>query len=206
MICATNRELEALVASGQFREDLYYRLKGLEVRLPPLRERPEDIELLARHFLELACRGQGRGGLSFDDDAMAVLRGHGWPGNVRELENAVRTVAIFVDGPTITAADLAHHARLTAGSRPALAPRSAEGPTSRPGELSVDGLKHEILDSDLSLVEAKKRLEKDAAEAALSRTGGNITRAAELLGLTRPRLSQIVKEHGLLKKPGHGDQ
>jgi two-component system response regulator PilR (NtrC family)/two-component system response regulator HydG len=106
VISATNRDLAARVAEGQFREDLYYRLAVIPVRLPSLRERPEDIPLLAAHFLKRAAASLGKPLEGFDDEALAWLGRHRWPGNVRELENVVERAATLARGPLVTLADL----------------------------------------------------------------------------------------------------
>ncbi len=106
IISATHRDLPALVSEEKFRDDLYYRLNVIPVLLPSLRERPEDIPLLATHFLEAAIALSGKRLDGFDDDAMAWLLQHSWPGNVRELENAVQRAAILARGPVVTAVDL----------------------------------------------------------------------------------------------------
>ena len=106
VVSATNRDLAARVAEGHFREDLYYRLAVIPVRLPSLRERPEDIPLLAAHFLKRAAASLGKPLESYDDEAMDWLLRHRWPGNVRELENVVERAATLARGPRVTLADL----------------------------------------------------------------------------------------------------
>jgi len=106
IITATNRDLATLVQEGKFREDLYYRLAVIPIRLPSLRERPEDIPLLAEHFLRLAAARLGKTPTGFADDAAAWMLEHRWPGNVRELENLVERAAVLARGPVITLADL----------------------------------------------------------------------------------------------------
>jgi DNA-binding NtrC family response regulator len=122
-IAATNRDLAAYVHAGKFREDLYYRIAVIPIRLPALRERPEDIPLLAEHFLASAARRLGKAPTSFSPDAMQWLRGHRWPGNVRELENVVERAAALAPGPEIGVADLGIEFALTPGvpsTRPTL--------------------------------------------------------------------------------------
>jgi two-component system response regulator HydG len=129
LLTATHRDLLAMVAEGRFREDLYYRLAVIPLRLPSLRERPEDIMLLATHFLERAVGSLGKDLKGFDDEATAWLLRHRWPGNVRELENVVERAATLARGPRITLADL--HTEFAApasggGSRPTLAELEAQ--------------------------------------------------------------------------------
>jgi two-component system response regulator HydG len=125
VISATNRDLQALLAEGKFREDLFYRLAVIPIRLPTLRERPEDIPMLAAHFLERAAAAQGKRFEGFDEEAQAWLLQHRWPGNVRELENVVERAATLARGPRITRADLGTEftgmSGLELGVRPTLA-------------------------------------------------------------------------------------
>ena len=105
VICATHRNLEQMVKEGTFRADLYYRLRGVILELPALRDRPTDIPLLVAHFLKKQTDGPGKA-RHFDQDALASLFQHDWPGNIRELENVVRSVSLFADGATVTMSDL----------------------------------------------------------------------------------------------------
>ena len=106
LIAATHRDLLRLVSDGAFREDLHYRLAVIPIRLPSLRERPEDIALLARHFLQRTASASAKALRGFDDDALGWLGRHRWPGNVRELENVVERAAALAAGPLVTLADL----------------------------------------------------------------------------------------------------
>jgi DNA-binding NtrC family response regulator len=126
LIIATNRDLPALVQEGKFREDLYYRLAVIPIRLPSLRERAEDISLLARHFLERAAASSGKRREGFSEEAMAWLLQHRWPGNVRELENVVERAATLSRGPLITLADLRTEFTLLGAPETALRPTLAE--------------------------------------------------------------------------------
>jgi DNA-binding NtrC family response regulator len=101
VIAATHRDLPELVRCGEFREDLYFRLRVLDIRLPPLRERTEDLAELAAHLLAKACRRVGRGGLGLSPEAASAMATHPWPGNVREMENAIERAVILADGPVI---------------------------------------------------------------------------------------------------------
>ena len=105
-VAATHRDLPAMVRDGAFREDLYYRLAVIPIRLPALRERPEDIPVLAEHFLRRAAARLGKALAGFAADAAAWMQQHHWPGNVRELENVVERAAVLAAGPAITLADL----------------------------------------------------------------------------------------------------
>jgi DNA-binding NtrC family response regulator len=106
ILAATNQELSALVANGVFREDLYYRLNVITIFIPPLRERGDDVLLLARHFAARFAGGMGRPPCRFSDDVLKVLRNYGWPGNVRELENVIQRLVVMTDGDVIDVPDL----------------------------------------------------------------------------------------------------
>jgi transcriptional regulator with GAF, ATPase, and Fis domain len=174
LITATNRDLARLVAEGTVREDLFYRLNVFRVHLPPLRERGEDILLLAEHFVrELAPKlGKGNGGLS--RDAREALLAHPWPGNIRELANAIERALILAEGGLLTAA----HFGLDGARAPR--PTAAAGPAAEP-----------------ATPEALAALERRAILAALEHTKGNKTQAAALLGITRTQLHTRVKRYGL---------
>ena len=165
VIAATNADLEADVAAGRFRRDLYYRLNVFPVRLPPLRERTEDVAALADHFLRQACRRGRRAVPTVGGEAQALLRAYPWPGNVRELENEIeRAVALADDGRPLGPAHLSE--RIAAGAGAA---RSVQ-----------------------TLNEAVEALKRRMIEDAL-RECGSKTRAAERLGLTRQSLQQMLR-------------
>jgi DNA-binding NtrC family response regulator len=156
VLAATNRDLRAEVAAGRFREDLYYRLAVVEIRVPPLRERREDIPLLATHFVQKYARELGRPVRGIAREALRLLAGHSWPGNVRELSNAVERAVIFASGEEIAAGDLPELVR-------AAAPRDPE--FSR------------------NLREAKIEFERAHILQVIAECGGNKRKAAKLLGL-----------------------
>ena len=169
LLSATNANLTEVVAGGHFREDLLYRLNTVEIQLPPLRERREDISSLALHFLERQRSRYGRQVEGFADDAMQALMGHPWPGNVRELEHAVERAILMAQGDRIHAEDLG------------LRPRSGGGPKM----------------DDLTLDEAERLL----IERALSRNDGNVSKAAEDLGLSRSALYRRLQRFDLGGEP-----
>jgi len=183
VLAATLRDLGRLVERGEFREDLYYRLNVVNVRVPPLRERPTDILLLARAFLarfnrELNREPPVRG---FGPEAEALLASYAWPGNVRELENAMERAVLLAEGELILPENLPE--RLWAVPPPASAP--ALTPT-RPSS-----------EANLSLKQAIRDLEESYIRAALRRTRGNRTRAAEVLEISHRALLYKIKEYGI---------
>lgn len=184
ILCATNRNLEEMVADGRFRLDLYYRIKGVTIELPPLSERGDDIVLVAEAILKRLAAEHGRH-LRLSEDAVALLRCYRWPGNVRELENVLRSVYFFAQDERITRHDLQTYTLL----------RDVD-----PDDLT-EGRRYVSDDAPLAdgfdLNDAKRELEIHCIKRALAQADGNITQAARLLGLKRPRLSQKIKEYGL---------
>jgi two-component system response regulator AtoC len=180
VIAATLRDLGKLVEKGEFREDLYYRLNVVNLRMPPLRERREDIPLLARSFIarfnRLLNREPPVQGLS--PEAEALMSAYAWPGNVRELENAMERAVLLADGPLLLPTNLPE--RLWAAPTPA----------SPPAAVQQAG-------SDLSLKRAIRELEESYIRAALRRTRGNRTRAAEVLDISHRALLYKIKEYGI---------
>jgi len=175
IVAATNRDLLQDVRDGRFREDLFYRLNVIQLRLPPLRERREDLPAFIAHFLERFAEETGKPLQAFDAEATRVLLGHGWPGNVRELANVVERAVTLSDGPAIGLAALPPNLR----GAPAVVPG---GPPRLP-EAGIDLQAH--LDE----------VERQLLEQALARTGGIKTEAARLVGLTfrslRYRLAKL---------------
>ena len=185
VIAATHRDLKAAVAGGTFREDLYYRLAVFPIRLPPLRERGEDVAVLAAHLLEKHARAARRELAGLSPEAVRRLEAHPWPGNVRELENAVeRAVAVAV-GPLIEAEDLPAEVGGGAGAAPV-----AEAPPSE-GTWRVEVPYREAVE------QARDRSSREYLVALLTEFQGNVTRAAERAGLERESLHRLLKKHGL---------
>jgi two-component system response regulator AtoC len=177
LVAATCRDLSSDVAAGRFREDLLYRLDVIRLRLPPLRERREDVEPLAAHFLARYARLRpDLPGLALGEDARDALLAHRWPGNVRELEHALERAVVLADGPLIHEQDLPDTVR--APPAPAAA---GEGPAP----------------DDLSVKRGTRALEVRLIRAALERTGGNRTRAAELLELSHRALLYKIRDYGI---------
>ncbi len=181
VVAATHRALEAEVAAGRFREDLYYRLKVVEARLPPLRERIEDVPALCQRFLEQLAARLGREPATLTPEAMAQLMRYDWPGNVRELRNVIERAAVMASGP-ITAGDLA----LGGPTRTTIAPV--------PGESFADAKKRWLA-----------RFEREYLLAALRAHGWNVSRTADAIGMVRQSLQQKIREHALRGDPSSED-
>jgi DNA-binding NtrC family response regulator len=190
VIAATNRDLEAMVEEGTFRKDLYYRLNAVVIELPPLRERRDDVPALTAHLLSRIAEEQGGSQKQLSSRALRAIAAEPWPGNVRQLENALRAACLFSEGPVIDDTDL-----VAAGVRPSAGKRESVLPGAGAG---FDDCYARLCDGELTLRDLKKEIERGLIERALSDSDGNISRAASLLGMKRPRLSQLVKEYGLL--------
>jgi two-component system, NtrC family, response regulator len=166
IISATNRNLDALISGGAFREDLFYRISEVTIRVPPLRARQGDSLLLAQFLLQEMSQRFGKPTRGLAPDAIRAIQVHRWPGNVRELENRIKGAVIMAEGAVVTASDLG---------------------LQDPGE-----------DPEfLNLRAARQRAEAQAARQALAVAKGNLSRAAELLGVTRPTLYDLLEKHGL---------
>jgi Nif-specific regulatory protein len=191
LVSATHRDLETMVSEGKFREDLYYRLNVFPIHLPPLRDRAEDIPRLCEHFAAKFSRTTGKGGLRFDDAALALLKGYAWPGNVRELENVVERATIVARTDVVTPQDLDF------GRRPGAAAPAAAA-TAPAGA------------SGLPLTARLQEEERREIVGAIERARGNIASAARQLGINRStlyyRLRKHDLEHLLPTKPGGADE
>jgi two-component system response regulator AtoC len=194
VVAATNRNLAQEVAAGRFRQDLLYRLNAATVVLPPLRNRPREIAVLARTFLGQACQRLSLPPRSFSSDSLRGLAAHVWPGNVRELKNVVDFLAATAEGSIIEASAL--RARLASAGPPAApapvtpaapAARATQSYTAAPGTPIGDQI---------------KELERSRMVEALEQTGWVQTRAAELIGMPLRTFQQKVKLYGLSKRPG----
>ncbi len=185
IVAATNRNLEKEVAEGRFREDLYYRLKVFPLRVPALRERREDVPLLAAHFLERYTREFGRMIAGFTQPALELLRAYDWPGNVRELENEVQRAVIQADGETYITPEL-----LSARVRTNDAKTPERAPELEPVDDDAD-------DGSGTLREMMDRVEKRILARTLLAHGNNKTSAAKALGITREGLHKKLKGLGM---------
>jgi DNA-binding NtrC family response regulator len=198
VVCATHRDLEAMVERGEFRRDLYYRLCGILVAVPALTDHVSDVAELAEVFVRRTSAAAGVSAKPIQKQALAMLAQHPWPGNVRELENAVRVAALFATGQDIAWEDF----RANVAGLSCLQPVERMPPvSSRASEQASDSsaLVYEEVRAGLGLAAMKKKLERACIARALVDSGGNITRAAGLLGMKRPRLSQLVKQYELGK-------
>jgi len=175
LVCATNRELEAEVAAGRFREDLYYRIHVVPIDLPPLADRREDIRPLAEHFLARARDAAGRGPARITRAALATLERYAWPGNVRELRNAIERAVVLGDGERVDTGDLSE--AIVRGTQ-------------------VEHLRDGVREGRLELEAAVEQFEAELVREALIREGWNQTRAAERLGVTRRTLKIRMDRYG----------
>lgn len=180
VVSATNRELAELVAAGEFREDLFYRLNLITIRLPPLRERRSDIPLLARHIAATVADSYGLGEVSLSGGALEWLSAQPWPGNIRQLRQTLERTLLLAGKAQLTQADFAAGQHDEAEMRGAGATR-----------LAVDGMTLE-------------QVERHMIEQALDQHDGNITRVARSLGLSRSALYRRLERHGLAE-PGSGE-
>ncbi|MEO8214741.1 MAG: sigma 54-interacting transcriptional regulator [Myxococcales bacterium] len=194
VIAATHRDLEDGVKRGWFRADLYYRLGVAIVRIPPLRMRRRELPLLARRFLDDACRTMGRGSLVLEEQAITCLLAHDWPGNVRELKNLIDCVAVDATGSTISAALVnAHILRIRPDTGPGGGLVRAYDETTGSGR---SGLSDET-GPVRPLAAANRDFERKTIEAALAETNGNKTHAAKRLGVPLRTFMDKVKRYGL---------
>jgi Nif-specific regulatory protein len=184
IVAATNRNLEKEVAEGRFREDLYYRLTVFPLRVPALRERREDVPLLAAHFLERYTREFGREIAGFTQPALEVLRAYDWPGNVRELENEVQRAVIQAEGERFITPEL-------------LSPRVRSGSTTPAAGSSPPPPPEDDDAGEGSLREMMDRVERRILARVLESHGGNKTAAAKSLGITREGLHKKLKNLGM---------
>jgi two-component system NtrC family response regulator len=168
IVCATHQNLEAMIAAGSFREDLFYRLAEVVVKIPSLAERPGDAVLLAKAFLKRFAAEMNPQVNGFAPDALAAIDGWPWPGNVRELENRVKRAAIMADGKLVTAADL-----------------------------DLQGGSEDTTSDVLNLKSAREAADRKVIRHALARSEGNISSTARLLGISRPTLYDLLKQYDL---------
>ncbi|TLM60954.1 MAG: sigma-54-dependent Fis family transcriptional regulator [Deltaproteobacteria bacterium] len=181
VIAATNKDLPAQIAAGQFREDLYYRLNVIPFHVPPLRERREDIPLLAKHFLAFFCGKEGRELKELDDEAIAVLSAYTWPGNVRELKNLIERLVIMVPTRTITRAQL-----------PAtIIQQGTTASDDQPGAIDLGTISAD------TFREAREEFEKEFLLRKLEENDWNVSKTAEAIEMERSNLHRKIKSFGI---------
>jgi DNA-binding NtrC family response regulator len=183
--------LEKAIEQGQFRADLYYRLRVVQINLPPLSERPSDIPLLASHFLKTYATKYGLKCTEISREALARLSAYSWPGNVRELRNVIERSAVLADGTRLKAEDLPEELaskRAAANVDAPAAHTTVEGESLLPVPYLAD------------FREARRAFERAYIERVLVETNGNVTRAAERVGMHRQSLQQKLKDLGLTRR------
>jgi two-component system nitrogen regulation response regulator NtrX len=183
VLAATNKDLRAEIKAGQFREDLYFRLNVVPISVPPLRERPEDVALLADHFMAMLAKEYGRRAKRFDADALETLRHYPWPGNVRELRNVVERLMIMVPGERVAARDLLF-----------LDQGGAQLPSAEAVTVPI-----------LPLHDARDDFERQYILRALAAQQGNISRTADVLGVERSNLYRKMRSFGIAPRRAEDD-
>jgi DNA-binding NtrC family response regulator len=177
IIAATNRDLEQAMRDGSFRSDLYYRLNVVSLVLPPLRDRPEDLPLLIKHFITTKSKQIGMAEKRISPEAVDALLRYPWPGNVREIENVIERILVLSDHEPIGLDDLPEHVRV--------------------GRVETSSIQQQVLRREKSLTDAVDEFERDIIRAALQHVEFNQTRAADLLGTTRRILKYRMDKLGI---------
>jgi DNA-binding NtrC family response regulator len=198
LVAATNRDLKKEIATGGFREDLFYRLNVVPIGLPALRERVADIPLISAHFVAKFNARLKKSVVGIEPEAMDRLVAYGWPGNIRELENVMERAILFCDAQKVRLADLPVEVRDGVGSDSGRSGHSLALAAEARDALGADGLKEQVK-------AAMSRLERDLIVRALDQTGGNVTHAARLLKISRKGLQLKMKELGLRERDERGD-
>jgi two-component system NtrC family response regulator len=168
VVCATNQNLEEMVANKEFREDLFYRVSEITLNIPPLRDREEDVLILAQFFLHRYALEYKSNVKSFSDDALSAIKAHRWPGNIRELQNKVKSSVIMSTGTQVTAMDLGFFDH-----------------------------EEQSLELNLNLRKVREQAESIAIQKAYALSEGNMSKCSELLGITRPTLYTLIEKYSL---------
>lgn len=168
VVCATNQNLEEMVAEKTFREDLFYRVSEITLNIPPLRDRDEDVIILAQYFLQHYAAEYKRNVKSFSEDALSAIKGYRWPGNIRELQNKVKSSVIMTTGRQVTAIDLGFFDH-----------------------------KDKSFELSLNLRTVREKAESIAIQKAYALADGNMSKTSELLGVTRPTLYSLIEKYEL---------
>ena len=200
VIAATNKVLEQAVAAGEFREDLFYRLHGVRIHMPPLRERKDDIPLLVKYFLHKLSAGESAQAKSIASNAMRSLERYHWPGNVRELQSVLARAFVVAQGDVILLKDLP--SEVTGGDAAAGPVLSAQAVTGEDGVSDLSGLARQLFqwarrDPKLKIIPA---VERELVIQALQETEGNQVHAAKLLGITRATLRKRIEKYGIQRE------
>jgi DNA-binding NtrC family response regulator len=200
VIAATNKVLEQAVAVGEFREDLFYRLHGVRIHMPPLRERKDDIPLLVKYFLHKLTAVDSKQRKSIASNAMRALERYHWPGNVRELESLLRRVCVVAQGDVVLSKDLPPE--ITGGGAAAGPVLSAQAVTSEGGVSDLSAVARQLFqwarrDPKLKIIPA---VERELVIQALKETEGNQVHAAKLLGITRATLRKRIEKYGIQRE------
>jgi two-component system response regulator AtoC len=212
-VAATHRDLEGMIARGEFREDLFYRLNVIPIWMPPLRARPEDIDLLARHFVTVHGAANQRQGLTIDPDAVGLLHAQAWPGNVRQLQNFIERLVVLTSGARVTLADVERELRRVGGMDSAAPPRPITGgfiagsgtiPPTATTSTPPPSLTQSAELARKTLDESRRQAEREALITALQKAGNNRTLAARILGVSRRTLYNKLAEYDLQDYPAGG--
>jgi Nif-specific regulatory protein len=171
VLAATNKDLGAMTGEGKFREDLFYRINIVQIKVPPLRERREDIKVLAEHFLQKFSTEKGLRKIDFSSEAMTSILSYDWPGNVRELENAIERAVVMGDGKRIMADDL----------------------PIRKAAIELE----QGITVGMTLKDAQDVFRKEFVRKTLAHTRGNRKKAAEIMGIQRTYISKLINEFNL---------
>ena len=195
LIAATNRNLEDTVAAGKFREDLFYRLAVFRVHLPALRERGDDILVLADRFVREFGARMGKADVGLSREARDVLLAYHWPGNIRELQNAIERAVILSDGGLITAAQLGVTPAAGRAAQSGVAAAATSAGATMPATFATSAASP--AGEGTGSIQALPEMEKQAIVEALKRSKGNKSQAATALGLSRTRFYTLLRRYGL---------
>ncbi|HVH45877.1 MAG TPA: sigma-54 dependent transcriptional regulator [Labilithrix sp.] len=199
LVAATNRDLKKLIAQGSFRDDLFYRLNVVSIRLPALRERASDTPLLVEHFLKKFNERLKKNVTGVEPEALDLLSAYGWPGNIRELENVMERAVLFCDASKLRVEDLPAELRGSTSIAPGSIAPSADTSVDLGSLPAEGGLKEHVK-------VAMNRLERDLVSRALKQTNNNVTHAARLLKISRKGLQLKMKELGLREGSGEKNE
>ena len=203
VIAATNRDLEGMIKDGLFRQDLYHRLDVVTLRIPPLRERREDIPVLVDFFLEVYARDMGRSRPTLSDEAQGSLESHSWPGNVRELRHCIHRALLFSQGQVMQEQDLLDALKLSGQQSPLPSSEEQEGTQ----ELVQRAVKHHLeqYSGPMAYRSLTELVDATILREALQMCDGNQSQAARLLGISRPTLLSKLAKYGIHRKVDYAD-